>query len=351
MRSGRTSRCARRWIVVRDPPSRAPSVYDSGMADNSAASPAGSPAFEKLGLFYLGRRHDVATARTLDEPVLYDSRDLVTHAVCIGMTGSGKTGLVPRTDRGSGDRRRAGDCHRSERRSRQPAADFPGTERRPSSGRGSTKTTPGAPGSTPTRSRRRRRRAGPPVLQAWGQDARPHRAAARSRRSSPSSPRAAGPGGRSRSSAPSARPSAAERDDTELLAERASGTATSALVLAGVDAPPRSREHSLVAALLTDAWQRGAEPRSRLADPGGAVAAVRQGRRRRSRIVLPGQGALRAGDAAQRRARRAGIRGLARRRAARSRRRCSTTPTGGRACRCSRLPTSATPSACSSCRC
>jgi hypothetical protein len=28
-------------------------------------------------------------------------------------------------------------------------------------------------------------------------------------------------------------------------------------VLAGVDAPPRSREHSLVAALLTDAWRRG----------------------------------------------------------------------------------------------
>jgi hypothetical protein len=53
-------------------------------------------------------------------------------------------------------------------------------------------------------------------------------------------------------------PSAAERDDTELLAERASGTATSALVLAGVDAPPRSREHSLVAGLLTAAWQRGA---------------------------------------------------------------------------------------------
>ena len=25
--------------------------------------------------------------------MLYDSRDLVTHAVCVGMTGSGKTGL------------------------------------------------------------------------------------------------------------------------------------------------------------------------------------------------------------------------------------------------------------------
>jgi hypothetical protein len=67
--------------------------YDSQMADNSAVSSAGSPAYEKLGLFYLGRRHDIKTGTTLDEPVLYDSRDLVTHAVCIGMTGSGKTGL------------------------------------------------------------------------------------------------------------------------------------------------------------------------------------------------------------------------------------------------------------------
>ena len=37
--------------------------------------------FEKLGLFYLGRRYDMAVRRPLDEAVLYDSRDLVTHAV------------------------------------------------------------------------------------------------------------------------------------------------------------------------------------------------------------------------------------------------------------------------------
>jgi polynucleotide 5'-kinase involved in rRNA processing len=49
--------------------------------------------FEKLGLFYLGRRYDMAAHRPVDEAVLYDSRDLVTHAVCVGMTGSGKTGL------------------------------------------------------------------------------------------------------------------------------------------------------------------------------------------------------------------------------------------------------------------
>ena len=43
--------------------------------------------FEKLGVFYLGR------TKTKDDLLLYDSKDLVTHAVCVGMTGSGKTGL------------------------------------------------------------------------------------------------------------------------------------------------------------------------------------------------------------------------------------------------------------------
>src|SRR3954463_199639 len=49
--------------------------------------------FEKLGLFYLGRPFDLAAKKPADGLVLYDSRDLVTHAVCVGMTGSGKTGL------------------------------------------------------------------------------------------------------------------------------------------------------------------------------------------------------------------------------------------------------------------
>ena len=49
--------------------------------------------FEKLGVFYLGRVVDPQTGKASDEPLLYDSKDLVTHAVCVGMTGSGKTGL------------------------------------------------------------------------------------------------------------------------------------------------------------------------------------------------------------------------------------------------------------------
>lgn len=51
------------------------------------------PAYEKLGAFYLGRKVDDTSGKDTDELVLYDARDLTTHAVCVGMTGSGKTGL------------------------------------------------------------------------------------------------------------------------------------------------------------------------------------------------------------------------------------------------------------------
>lgn len=51
------------------------------------------PDFEKLGAFYLGKVYDLAARQRREQLVLYDSKDLVTHAVCVGMTGSGKTGL------------------------------------------------------------------------------------------------------------------------------------------------------------------------------------------------------------------------------------------------------------------
>lgn len=49
--------------------------------------------FEKLGAFFLGRRIDPSSGKETEDLVLYDSKDLTTHAVIIGMTGSGKTGL------------------------------------------------------------------------------------------------------------------------------------------------------------------------------------------------------------------------------------------------------------------
>ncbi|MCK4247936.1 MAG: hypothetical protein KAX04_05295, partial [Methanomicrobia archaeon] len=49
--------------------------------------------FEKLGAFYIGKEYDVGTGELRDRLLMYDARDLTTHAVCVGMTGSGKTGL------------------------------------------------------------------------------------------------------------------------------------------------------------------------------------------------------------------------------------------------------------------
>ena len=49
--------------------------------------------YEKLGAFYLGKAYDLASRTRKEDLILYDSKDLNTHAVIIGMTGSGKTGL------------------------------------------------------------------------------------------------------------------------------------------------------------------------------------------------------------------------------------------------------------------
>ncbi len=51
------------------------------------------PSYEALGSFYLGREFDAERGADRSDLLLYDSRDLTTHAVCVGMTGSGKTGL------------------------------------------------------------------------------------------------------------------------------------------------------------------------------------------------------------------------------------------------------------------
>ena len=51
-------------------------------------------AYEKLGVFYLGKAFDMGSRKLREDLVLYDSKDLTTHAVIIGMTGSGKTGLA-----------------------------------------------------------------------------------------------------------------------------------------------------------------------------------------------------------------------------------------------------------------
>ncbi len=50
-------------------------------------------AYEKLGIFYLGKEVNPKTQELTDELVLYKNKNFTTHAALIGMTGSGKTGL------------------------------------------------------------------------------------------------------------------------------------------------------------------------------------------------------------------------------------------------------------------
>jgi hypothetical protein len=51
-------------------------------------------AIEGLGVFYLGQKIDADRGTPTGEPVLVDAKRFTTHAVCVGMTGSGKTGLL-----------------------------------------------------------------------------------------------------------------------------------------------------------------------------------------------------------------------------------------------------------------
>ena len=50
--------------------------------------------FEKLGAFYLGRESGGTAGADGGNLLLYDAKDLTTHAMMVGMTGSGKTGLA-----------------------------------------------------------------------------------------------------------------------------------------------------------------------------------------------------------------------------------------------------------------
>ncbi|MEO8260428.1 MAG: DUF87 domain-containing protein [Acidobacteriota bacterium] len=212
--------------------------------------------FEKLGVFYLGREFDAAAKQPTDAPVLYDSKDLVTHALCVGMTGSGKTGLgITLIEEAALDGVPAividpkGDLTNllltfPELR----AADF-----------------------TPWVTDDDARRAGQPIeafaageaerwrrgLAEWGEDgARIQRLrdAAEFTIYTPGST-AGVPVSVLGSFAPPA------GDDPELLGGRVQTTVSSLLALAGIEGDPmKSREHILLSKILQDAWQAGESP-------------------------------------------------------------------------------------------
>src|SRR5262249_23199451 len=212
--------------------------------------------FEKLGVFYLGRLYDLPGKKAKEGLLLYDSKDLVTHAVCVGMTGSGKTGLCiglleealidgipaividPKGDLSNllltFPELRAedfapwineDDAHKKGLSSQDFAAQQAALWKK--------------------------------GLSDWGQDG------ARIGRLRQAADFAIYTPGSNTGLPVSilksfAAPDKANREDAELLRDRISGTATSLLGLLGIEADPlQSREHILVSTILNSAWKQG----------------------------------------------------------------------------------------------
>jgi hypothetical protein len=210
--------------------------------------------FEKLGVFYLGRQTDPAGGHA-GAAVLYDSRDLVTHAVCVGMTGSGKTGLcISIIEEAALDGVPViaidpkGDLSNL-------LLTFPSLspqDFRPWINEDDARLA----GATPDAYAAQQADAWKKGLAEWGEDGdriQRLRAAADFAIYTPAS-RAGLPISILSSFAA---PSPALRDDREAMTERSSSTAISILTLAGANAEPRGREHTFVSALFADAWQKG----------------------------------------------------------------------------------------------
>src|SRR4029450_5090017 len=211
--------------------------------------------FEKLGVFYLGRDYDLDAKKQRETPILYDSRDLVTHGVCVGMTGSGKTGLClalieeaaidgvpviaidPKGDIGN------------------LVLTFPNLAKedfRPWIDEDEARRAGVAPDEFAAKEAQRWREG----LAAWGQNGdriKRLRNAARFAIYTPGSTAGLPVSILSCFAAPRV----PAKDDAEALAERAGSTALSVLSLAGIQVTPRSREHTLLSQLFAAARRRG----------------------------------------------------------------------------------------------
>ncbi|MFN8481196.1 MAG: DUF87 domain-containing protein [Kouleothrix sp.] len=226
--------------------------------------------FEKLGAFYLGKGYDLDRGAMTDELILYDSKDLTTHAVIIGMTGSGKTGLGidlieeaaidhipviaidPKGDLGN----LLLTFPNLDAASFQPWLPPPD---------------PGAPAESDAQRATELADRWRKGLADWGEDG------ARIQRMLDAANFAIYTPGSSAGTPISVlrsfkAPSAQLRDDVDLYRERVQATAMGILTLMGIDADPiTSREHVLLSNLLDNAWQQGQD-----LDVAGLIRAIQQ---------------------------------------------------------------------------
>jgi len=213
--------------------------------------------FEKLGTFYLGRSYDLAKKTgDRDALVLYDSKDLVTHAVCVGMTGSGKTGLcLSLLEEAAIDGIPAIII--------DPKGDLSNLLLTFPSLRGSdflpwiSEEDAARNGVTPQQHADQQAALWAKGLADWGQDG------ARIQRLKDSADFSVYTPGSNAGLPVSilksfSVPVRSIMDDEELLRERISSTATSLLALMGIDADSmHSREHTLLSTIFSSAWNAG----------------------------------------------------------------------------------------------
>ena len=290
-----------------------------------------------------------------DAPLLYDPKDLTTHAVCVGMTGSGKTGLCLVAARRGRDRRHPGDRHRPQGRPGNLLLDVPGAAARRLPPLDRRRRGAHAAGMHADELRRRRR------PQRWRERARPSGAQDGERiRAFRDAVDASiyTPG--SRAGLPLTVLRVVRRAAAAMLRATPTRCASDAVrpspacsALMGIDADPvRSREHILLSNLLGRGLARGTRPRPRRADPRDPVAAVRaRSASSTSRRSIPPASAAQLAMRLNNLLASPSFAGWLRGRAARHRPRCCTRRRASRGCRSSRSPISTTRSGCSSSRC
>ncbi len=212
--------------------------------------------YEKLGVFYLGRPYNLSEKKPEEGLLLYNSKDMVTHGVCVGMTGSGKTGLcIALLEEAALDNIPAiiidpkGDLTNM-------LLTFP--ELRPEDFRPwINEDDARKKGVTPEQYASNQADLWRKGLAAWGQDGERIRFlkdAAEFVIYTPGSSAGIPVSILDSFSAPAA----AIIEDLELLQDRVNGTAGSLLGLIGITADPiNSREHILIANILNHYWQQG----------------------------------------------------------------------------------------------